>query len=78
MACNVCDHTMESIVDGVFWCPRCGAYKKGTETHRPKLIERCRAFEAEMRAKLGYAVADWVTLGIAESIDRPGGRPKDS
>lgn len=27
MACQVCDHTMQSITGGIFWCPRCGTLK---------------------------------------------------
>jgi hypothetical protein len=27
MACQTCDHTMQSITQGVFWCPRCGTLK---------------------------------------------------
>ena len=45
MACRACDHTMQSIVPGVFWCPRCGAVKREYETldpewYEPKIVHR--------------------------------------
>jgi len=45
MACPACDHTMQCIVDGVFWCSRCGTLKTDgavPEYELPKLVGRVR------------------------------------
>lgn len=45
MACQTCDHTMQSIASKVFWCPRCGTIKReyntlNPEWYTPKIVER--------------------------------------
>lgn len=55
MACNTCDHTMQTIgvtcdQDGarVFWCPRCGTIRttgRFEGDDMPKLVERCRKLQ---------------------------------
>lgn len=53
MACPTCDHTMQSVAAGVFWCPRCGTLRLALEdTAVPKLVERTR----EYAVRLGEAV----------------------
>lgn len=48
MACPTCDHTVQMIAQGVFWCPRCGSISSfnglTTKSDSPKLVERCRVF----------------------------------
>jgi len=52
MACPTCGHTMQSVVDRIWWCPRCGTTKvgdrhDGAATYIPALVERVvRYFEA--------------------------------
>lgn len=55
MACPTCLHTMQSVGDGVFWCPRCGSIRTvrlETEPCVPKLVARVR----EYADRLGEAV----------------------
>ncbi len=45
MACPTCSHTMQSVVDNVWWCQRCGTLKQGNRhdglgTYEPMLVER--------------------------------------
>lgn len=70
MPCPTCDHTMHRVAIGadgvgrdVDWCPRCGTVAFGTHAHAPKLVERCRRYEAEEPTRVW-----WETLGIAEAI----------
>jgi uncharacterized Zn finger protein (UPF0148 family) len=73
MPCPTCDHTMQRIIDGTFWCPRCGTLKTisgdHTEIDTPMLVNRCREFEPT----LGNILRDgkWRLLGIHESIYPP-------
>lgn len=43
MACPTCDHTMQGISDGYFWCPRCGTLKRRDDepahTTQPQLTK---------------------------------------
>lgn len=83
MTCNTCGHTMQSIADAVHWCPRCGSMKRRnlhtveqkTDSHVPKLVARCRAFEAEGWPVNGSCTEAWKRLGISESINLPEARP---
>lgn len=80
MSCPTCDHTMQRVVEGVFWCPRCGTLKQPVTSNvlgihaydsfvQPLLIERCRTFGDS----LGPAWSQlWITQGIQESIFPPG------
>ena len=73
MSCPTCDHTMESVCDGVFWCPRCGTLKSALLRigQTPKLVERCRKFGETLGTSWGQL---WVYLGIAEGINLPSER----
>ena len=50
MVCKTCDHTMQSVVAGVFWCPRCGSLKREfydgdhPEHEEPKIVHRTLFF----------------------------------
>jgi Zn-finger nucleic acid-binding protein len=95
MACPTCSHTMQSVgVTGqleqrVYWCPRCGTIKVAGEVtedvEAPKLVARCRAFQAELyecESHDDYGVfmaampERWRVIGLAESIDPPDRRGK--
>lgn len=77
MPCPTCDHTMEGVSSGVWWCPRCGTLRQdsyvglGTDS-QPKLVERCRRFGETLGPSWG---ALWHRLGIEESINPPKDRP---
>lgn len=69
MACDTCDHTMEAIVPGVFWCPRCGTIKSGfNDVAEPSLVARCRNFEILLSP---YHEIIWRRFGIQEAIRFP-------
>ncbi len=74
MSCPTCDHTMQHMyhMDGcAYWCPRCGTVKvDGASHHVPKLVERCRQFDADTMSS-----PEWRRLGVAEAISRPEERP---
>jgi len=40
--CPTCDHTMHSLADNIWWCPRCGTIKTQHEPciYEPWLVER--------------------------------------
>lgn len=51
MACPTCDHTMQNLALGWFWCPRCGTVRERYQEEGfpriendsvPKLVERLR------------------------------------
>jgi len=52
MACQTCDHTMQSVAPYCYWCPRCGTLKheipNGADAScvklydRPKLVKHAR------------------------------------
>lgn len=78
MACPTCDHMMESIRVGVFWCPRCGSLKLdlglGIQDLSPKLVGRCREFQLKVIEQTGdfETMGEWRRLGIAESLQTKG------
>lgn len=82
MPCPSCDHSMEGLGGGVFWCPRCGTLRSLSVTNlptdtTPKLVERCRELEKEVHAAAGEAPwveTAWVRLGVGESINLPQNR----
>lgn len=78
MPCPTCDHTMQLITRGVFWCPRCGTLKvNGQEDAAPMLVERCRQFTWHSAWRLApHLAAEWNRLGIEESIKTPENRLK--
>lgn len=83
MPCPTCDHTVQGIGFGMFWCPRCGTLiwhtGAGKAVDVPKLVERCRKLEAaHVGASPGVGLnltLDWHRLGLAESINKPEDRP---
>jgi anaerobic ribonucleoside-triphosphate reductase len=80
MACEACGHSMQLLAAKWFWCPRCGSIYDGLFPQHtpPKLVERCRNFEAWARS-LGAADIinnQWQATGIAESITPPSGEGK--
>ena len=70
---------MEQIVEFVWWCPRCGTIKGEWQATKfaeaPKLVERCREFEAKTLPHIHKPILDakndWHRLGIAEAIHLP-------
>ena len=45
MSCPICDHTMQTLDFGIYWCSRCGTV---TDMHStplcvPSIVERARA-----------------------------------
>ena len=49
MACPTCGHTMQSIVDTTWWCPRCGTLRVGNRhdslgTSSPRLVDYVTAY----------------------------------
>lgn len=45
MSCSTCDSTMQSIVDGLWHCPRCGTvHTKDGQVYVPVLVERAAFF----------------------------------
>lgn len=84
MSCPTCSHTMQCLWnddgDGVFHCPRCGTVQWFEDSHPtkvivPKLVERCRTFEATITGVCAEHSFQWKSLGVAESIYRPEERP---
>lgn len=81
MSCPTCDHTMQSIVPKVFWCPRCGTVKeeflKQARTRDenncfvPKLVDRCLEFSERLRDEPEHFLwKKWNQTGIQESITK--------
>lgn len=60
-----------------FYCPRCGTLRREfsevESAEVPKIVERCRAFAAGLA---GADLANWIGFGVAESINKPGERPR--
>ncbi len=77
MTCNNCDHTMQCVSIGMFWCPRCGTIKNEM-IFTPMLVKRCRDFETDPLLPLlllgGEVFQVWRRLGIVESIHVPSER----
>ncbi len=76
MSCATCDHTVQQISDGVFWCPRCGTIKCHIVEGRyndepPMLVLRCRQFSQSNGEGWSWKKL-WHILGIEESIRPPG------
>ena len=64
--------------DNIFHCPRCGTVKvdafgqHGDKVYVPKLVERCREFGKTFVIRVDQeGKAEWIRLGIAESIRKP-------
>jgi hypothetical protein len=60
--CPNCDHVMDPVGHGLYWCPGCGTQVGQAKVWTPKLVVRCRAFSAALRR-------------IDESINLPADRP---
>jgi hypothetical protein len=78
MACPTCDHTMQSIGNQLFWCPRCGTLKDRhaeTASGVPTLVGRCRDFQETIYGDCAEHMDQWHKTGIRESINPPGMRP---
>lgn len=75
MSCPTCDHTMQKVVYGIFWCPRCGTLmQEGGTAEMPGLVERCRELAAENTHSSAFPWPAWRRLGIAEAINLPENR----
>lgn len=63
MACKTCNHTMHSIADNVFWCPRCGTLYDQMQPSQtpPKIIAHVRDVLAvlQLLRRDTVAVAGW-------------------
>lgn len=86
MFCPTCSHTMEGIGesqgDVIRLCPRCGTVRiedsaDNPTVYVPKLVERCRSYEAEFDKEniAQFYRVTWHRLGIQESINLPENRP---
>lgn len=79
MSCPTCDHTMAKVDDDLWHCDRCGTIISNLSINGivPKLVERCRVFEGPLFDRLSPVTLEenWRRLGIAESINKPEGRP---
>jgi len=85
MSCPTCGHTMHGIgevpaVGGqpAFWCPRCGTlidHSHDSIGDAPKLVQRCRTFEATLAGVCAEHLYQWKASGVAESINTPQNRP---
>lgn len=88
MSCPTCRGTMAAFSKALgsmdFLCDRCGTvrrvYSSGEpdDVYVPKLVERCREFEANEMPKENiaqYYRNAWKRLGIAEAINPPERRP---
>ena len=40
MSCPTCDHRMQSVTKGTFWCPRCGTLRHGVDYKKPEFVEK--------------------------------------
>jgi transposase len=73
MACPTCDHTMQGVGNGAFWCPRCGTIQLAPNTFEmPMLVSRTREFTATL-GPMWTALAN--RLGVLESIAPPHRKP---
>lgn len=80
MACETCDHTMECVSDYgpscVWWCPRCGTIKHGTngeyDIESPKLVARVIEFASTLTCAESNVIANFERLGIREAVTPPG------
>ena len=52
MACSTCDHTMQALAVGWFWCPRCGTVRNEKfgdhDADVPKVVTTVRAYLRHM------------------------------
>jgi hypothetical protein len=76
MPCPTCDHTMQQLTNGVFWCPRCGTLRRdGVDEFsidmQPMLVKRCRQFTQDNGEGWEWKKL-WHRLGIQEAIHPPG------
>ena len=69
MACQTCDHTMQSInrEPAIHWCPRCGSIKADTE-EQPMLVGRVVDFASHLTDDHEPLIVAFERLGIRESI----------
>ena len=72
MACSTCSHSMQSLGNQCFWCPRCGTIRQYTDLCVPSLVDRCRELSTIIDSN--WIKAKWHTIGIAESINLPENR----
>ena len=70
MACETCDHTMQCVINQVFWCPRCGTLQTPERVEAPMLVERFKTFREPVRLD-HTAKAYWHAIGLDESICKP-------
>lgn len=79
MSCPTCDHSMQGIGYGAFWCPRCGTLKASDDSvSSPALVERCRKYHDLVDGGRGMVPFNenlWRKLGVADSIALPERRP---
>lgn len=70
MACLVCDHTMQSVVRGVWWCPRCGSLKIDDQHSVPTLVSTVRYLLPTINNSYTKKILD-------EKVNLPENRKKD-
>lgn len=88
MSCPTCDHTLAKLCDDGprkwYHCQRCGtalfrhsAAPAATVCYRPKLVDRVRQLEREYIPGDEYPplTADFIRLGLSESVNLPEDRP---
>ncbi|QEG31600.1 hypothetical protein GobsT_64220 [Gemmata obscuriglobus] len=89
MSCPTCAHTMQTVVEAVFWCPRCGSLRLGpvgaagtVDLGAPALVTRCRSLVARVCEDVGrfsgaaQLVDTLHRCGVIESINAPEERPQ--
>lgn len=79
MSCPTCSHTLESCTLTISHCPRCGTMVMDDRPYVPKLVARCREFEAWCKEAHGWKDTNhykkWHSTGIEETINAPENRP---
>lgn len=90
MSCPNCDHTVAVVIQtaltAMFHCERCGTMlikhlyaEVPMDVYTPKLVERCRRFEASFPPGNPPTVSYsdyWRMCGIHEAINTPDRRPQ--
>jgi tRNA(Ile2) C34 agmatinyltransferase TiaS len=72
MPCPTCAHTMQSITDLVFWCPRCGTIRDGSHCDAPVLVGRLIEFAGNLSDEHQHLIDEFERLGIRDSITLDG------
>ncbi len=81
--CPTCEHTMQSVADDVFWCPRCGTLKmnRAPGSYEPWWVERAIRYIASLDQVTKSALEECckkpdrvVRRMLAKNIPEPSGQ----